>query len=391
LLVGGRYGAAIVATPSADRLPSQSLPSRSRQLVIGLSSPRPVRGVRFDPLAREGPMKAGLVGAPQSGKTTLFNALTALHRVSDAHVHLGAIKVPDPRVEALAAQLLVRQVKHAEFVFVDLPGWRAGDPGSEALKTIADADALCLVLRGFASLDGSPADPLRELRDFDGQLVLADLSVVDRRLDRLRKAHGGRTGSEFLELETLKKHLDAGRPLRTLSLSEAERKALAHVELLSLKPMLIVVNVGEAEAGKPVPAEIAAAQGAHGAEAIALSAAIEAEIADLDPLDQPTFLDSLGLSEPARDRFIHVAYHLLDLITFFTVGEDEVRAWTLKRGDKAPRAAARIDPELERSLSRVEVTHYDELVSAREKARSHLEGREYIVRDGDLLRMRSDH
>jgi ribosome-binding ATPase YchF (GTP1/OBG family) len=225
-------------------------------------------------------MKAGLVGAPQSGKTTLFNALTALHRVSDAHTHLGALKVPDPRLEALAAQFLVRKAKHAEIIFVDLPGTRAGELGADAQKALTDADALCLVVRGFATLAGSPAEPLRELRDFDGDLVHADLAVIERRLDRLRKAHGGRLGSEHLELERLKKHLDAGQPLRTLPLSDAERQALAHLELLSLKPLLVVVNVGEAEAGEPIPADLEAEQRLRGAEALALSAEIEAEITD---------------------------------------------------------------------------------------------------------------
>jgi ribosome-binding ATPase len=176
-----------------------------------------------------------------------------------------------------------------------------------------------------------------------------------------------------------------------LPMSDAERQALLHLELLSLKPMLIVVNVGDAEAGKPVPAAIEEEQRAHGAESLALCATLEGEIAELEPAEQPAFLESLGLSEPPRDRFIHAVYHLLDLVTFFTIGEDEVRALTLHRGDKAPRAAARINPELERSFSRVEVTHYDEILSARVKARSHLEGKEYVVRDGDVLRVRVEH
>ena len=335
-------------------------------------------------------MKAGLVGLPQSGKTTLFNALTALHRAG-AHPHLGAIKVPDARLEALAALFQVRKVTHAEIVFVDLPGARVSQLGGEALKTLADVDALCVVLRGFVGLDGSAPEPLRQLRDVDDDLVLADLAVVDRRLDRLRKTHGGRTGGEFHELETIRQHLGAGRPLRTLSISEAERQALAPFGLLSIKPMLVVVNVDEAGAGQPVPPEIEAEQRARGVETIALCAPLEAEIAELDPAEQPAFLESLGLTESVRDRFIHATYHLLDLLTFFTLGEDEIRAWTLHRGDKAPRAAGRLDPELERGFSRIEVTHYEELIAAREKARSHLEGKEYVVRDGDLLRVRGAH
>jgi ribosome-binding ATPase len=155
--------------------------------------------------------------------------------------------------------------------------------------------------------------------------------------------------------------------------------------------MLVVVNAGEADAGKPVTAEVEAEARAHGAEAIGLCATLEAEIAELDPAEQPAFLASLGIASPVRDRFIQATYHLLDLLTFFTVGEDEVRAWTLRRGDKAPRAAGRINPELERGFNRIEVTHHADVVSARDKARSHLEGKEYVVRDGDLLRVRIDH
>lgn len=333
-------------------------------------------------------MKAGLVGVPQSGKTTLFNALTALHRAG-AHAHLGALKVPDPRLETLAARYLVRKVMHAEIIFVDPPG--AGARGGEALKALGEMDALCLVLRGFTGADGSRPDALRQLRELDGELVAADLATVERRLDQLRKTHGGRSAGEYHELETIKQHLVAGRPLRSLSMSEAERQALAPFRLLSQKPMLIVVNVDEAVAGKPAPDEIAAEQAVHGAESLALCATLEAEIAELDPAEQPAFLTSLGLSAPVRERFIQATYHLLDLLTFFTVGEDEVRAWTLHRGDKAPRAAGRIDPELERGFSRIEVTHFEELGAARDKARSHLEGKEYVVRDGDVLRVRTDH
>ena len=335
-------------------------------------------------------MKAALVGLPQSGMTTLFNALTALHRAG-AHAHLGALKVPDPRVEALAALYLVRKATHAEIVFVDLPGARVAGLAGEALTMLADVDALCVVLRAFVGHDGSPPQPLHQLREIEADLVLGDLVVVDRRLDRLRKTHGGRGSGEYHELEAIERHLRADRPLRALSMSEAERRALAPFGLLSLKPMLAVVNMGEADAGKPVPAEIEAEQRARGGEAIALCATLESEIAELDPAEQPAFLESIGLSEPVRDRFIHATYHLLDLLTFFTVGEDEVRAWTLRRGDKAPRAAGRINPELERGFSRVEVTHYGELASTREKGRSRLEGKEYVVRDGDLLRVRTDH
>jgi GTP-binding protein YchF len=340
-------------------------------------------------------MKAGLVGFVGSGKTTLFNALTALHRKADAHVHLGAIKVPDPRIDALAKLYKPKKVTHAEVVFVDLPGPRGKGLDAEALRALADVDALCLVLRGFGGADGSAAAPVLDLREFDAELVLADLGVVERRLDRLRKEHGGRTGSEFHELEALQAHLEAGKALRLQKWSEAEQRELAHFAFASRKPMLAVLNTGEADAGRPIPPELEAEQAAHGAEAIALCASIEAEIAELDSAEQPAFLESLGLREPARDRFVHAAYHLLDLVSFFTVGEDEVKAWTIHRGDKAPRAAGRIHSDLERGFIRADVVHYDDFMAtpgdpkARERAKSRLEGKEYVVRDGDILHVRA--
>jgi GTP-binding protein YchF len=340
-------------------------------------------------------MKAGLVGSARSGKTTLFNALTALHRAGDAHVHLGAIKVPDKRIDALAALYKPKKTTFAEVVFVDVPGPRTKGLDADALRALADVDALCLVLRAFEGADGATPQPLPELRDFDAELALHDLAVIERRLDRLRKEHAGRTTAEYHELERLRQHLEAGKPLRTLAFSEAEQREMAHFGFLSRKPLLVVLNVGEADAGRPVPPELEAEQGAHGAESIALCASVEAEIAELDPSEQPAFLESLGLREPARERFIRAAYHLLDLVSFFTVGEDEVRAWTIHRGDKAPRAAGRIHSDLERGFIRAEVVHYEDFMGAsgepkaREKSKSRLEGKEYVVRDGDILHVRS--
>ncbi len=343
-------------------------------------------------------MKAGLVGYAQSGKTTLFNALTGLHKggpVARGQVNLGAIKVPDKRVDALAAIFKPKKTTFAEMRFVDVPGPAGKGSGldAEALRALAEVDAFCLVVRGFPAADGTPARPARELYDFDAELVLHDLAIVEKRLDRLRKEQHKGTG-EYHELERVHAQLDQGRPLRAMSFSEAEGKELAHFGFLSRQPLLVVVNVPEEAAAAPPPAEVEVAARDRAAEVLSLCAAVEAEIAELSPAEQPEFLQSLGLSEPARARFIRAAYRLLDLISFFTVGEDEVRAWPTRRGDRAPRAAGRIHSDLERGFIRAEVVHYDDFIAlgseskARHEGKLRLEGKEYVVKDGDILNIR---
>ena len=343
-------------------------------------------------------MKAGLVGYAQSGKTTLFNALTGLRKggpVARGQVNLGAIKVPDKRVEALAAIFKPKKTTLAEMRFVDVPGPAGKGSGldAEALRALAEVDAFCLVVRGFAAADGTPAEPARELYDFDAELVLHDLAIVEKRLDRLRKEQHKGTG-EYHELERVHAQIDQGRPLRAMSWSEAEGKELAHFGFLSRQPLLVVVNVPEEAAAAPPPPEVEVAARDRGAEVLSLCAAVEADIAELNPAEQPEFLQSLGLSEPARARFIRAAYRLLDLISFFTVGEDEVRAWPTRRGDRAPRAAGRIHSDLERGFIRAEVVHYDDFIAlgseskARHEGKLRLEGKEYVVKDGDILNIR---
>lgn len=336
-------------------------------------------------------MRAGLAGFARSGKTTLFNALTGLKRGPEAKLHLGAIKVPDPRLDALSALFRPRKTTPAEVLLADLPGPRGKGVSLEAdaLQALREVEALCLVLRAFEP----DADPLRDLRDYDAELILSDLQVVERRLHRLRQERN--SGGETQELQRVAKHLESGTPLRMLPMSEAEEHALAHFGLLSRKPLLIVVNVTESEAAKPLDEVVQDAAAGLGAEAIALSAEVEAEIAELPPPEQPDYLSSLGLREPARARFLRSVYALLHQISFFTVGEDEVRAWTIRRGDRAARAAGKIHSDLEKNFVRAEVTHYDDFIAAgsehraRETGKLRLEGKDYVVQDGDILHVRA--
>ena len=344
-------------------------------------------------------MKAGLVGYAQSGKTTIFNALTGLHKAGTpaarGHVNLGAIKVPDPRVDALSKIFKPRKTTFAEMLFVDVAGPQGKGAGlpAESLRALAEVDAFCLVVRGFVAPDGTPPDAARDLRDFDAELVLSDLDVIEKRLDRLRKEHG-KTGSEYHELERLHVHLEGGKALRAMRWSDAEEKEMAHFGFLSRRPLLVVVNVPEESAAQPAPPAVEAAALERSAEAIALAAPVEAEIAELPPADQPEFLESLGLAEPARARFVRAAYKLLDSISFFTVGEDEVKAWTIRRGDRAPRAAGRIHSDLERGFVKAEVIHYGDFVAAGSEAKARhdgklrVEGKEYVVQEGDILHVR---
>ena len=335
-------------------------------------------------------MRAGLVGFARSGKTRLFNALTGLKRGPEAKVHLGAIKVPDARLERLSAIFKPRKTTPAEVLLADLPGPRSKGVSLEveALQALREVDALCLVLRAFAE-----ADPLRDLRDYDSELILSDLQAAEKRLQRLRQERN--SGGEMHELQRVAKHLEQGAPLRTLTMSDAEEHALAHFGFLSRRPLLVVVNVAESDAARAVPGALQDAAAGLGAETIALSAEVEAEIAELPAEEQPEYLASLGLAETARARFLRAVHALLHQISFFTVGEDEVRAWTVRKGDRAARAAGKIHSDLEKSFVRAEVMHYDDFIAAgsehraREIGKLRLEGKDYVVQDGDILHVRA--
>lgn len=341
-------------------------------------------------------MKAGLVGYAQTGKTTLFNALTGLGMQTGAgraaKANLGVLKVPDVRIDKLSAIFKPRKTIYAEVSLIDVPGPRTKGGGldSATIQALREADALVVVVRGFDS--GEAPEPLRELIDFDAELLLNDQIVVERRLERLAKEKGH--DREKAVLDKCLTALNEGKALRLIGLTEEEEREIVSYAFLSLRPVLAVVNVGEDDAGKPLPAELVAAAKDRKFEVLGICAAVEAEISTLPKDEQADFLASMGIEEAASGRLIRAAYHLLDYISFFTVGEDEVRAWNVHRGDKAPRAAGRVHSDIERGFIRAEVMKYDEFIQVgnetrmKETGKLHVEGKEYVVQDGDILHFR---
>jgi GTP-binding protein YchF len=343
-------------------------------------------------------MKVGLVGFAGSGKTTVFNTMTGL----DAPVgfggslQLGIVKVPDSRIDRLSGMFKPKKTTYAEIAFCDVPGEHGAEKkglSSKALQQIRDQEALCLVLRDFVNpaIEGD-ADPLADLEAFHAECVLADLDAVERRLDRAKKDKPD--ALELAAFELMKATLEGELPLRSVPADQLKRSYLTGYGMLTDRPLLVALNRSEADAATPLPADLAARIDGLHAAGLVLSASVEAEIAALDPADQAAFLADLGLAEPALARFIRAAYGLLDLISYFTVGEDEVRAWTIRRGTNARRAAGRIHSDLERGFIRAEVIPYEVFIelgseaAVKDAGRLQVEGKDYIVSDGDILHVR---
>jgi len=343
-------------------------------------------------------MKIGLVGFAGSGKTTVFNTLTGLSVPTGfgGSVHLGTVKVPDERIDRLSAIFKPKKTTYAEIVFSDIPGEHGGEHRSlsrQALEPIRAQDVLCLVLRAFPNpaLEAK-ADPAAELEAFHTECVLADLEMVERKLDRAKKDKTDPLQTAAFEL--MKRTLEAELPIRSLPETVLHRDLLTGFTFLTDKPLLAVLNRSEAEAAEPMPEALAKRLTALSAAGLVLSASVEAEIAQLDPADQATFLADLGLAESARARFVRTAYELLDLIAFFTVGEDEVRAWPIPRGTHARAAAGKIHSDLERGFIRAEVMAYKDFIAhgsehaVKEAGKFKLEGKDYVVADGDIMSIR---
>ena len=345
-------------------------------------------------------MKVGLVGFARCGKTTIFNALTGMSAEvggfeTKPEAAIAVIKVPDPRVDALAEIVEPERTKYAEVSFLDFPpsAERKAALDTRSLAQMRELEALAQVVRAFADpMATTPADPLRDLRDFHTELLLADMGVIEKRLERLRK-EPGREREQAL-LEKCYRVLEDEKPLRGETFLPEEQLVLAGFAFLSHKPLLVVYNVEEDELQHPLPDEVAAYAEDNGLRIIPVCGQVEMEIAQLEEDERALFLDDLGVAESARDRFIRSAYEALKLLSFFTAGPNEARAWTISRGTTAVGAAGKVHSDMERGFIRAEVIAYGEYIAhrgeagCREAGKMRLEGKDYVVRDGDVIHFR---
>ncbi len=356
-------------------------------------------------------LRAGLIGLPHSGKTTLFQLLTSAreaprtgHAKTDANV--GVSRVPDERLDQLTALFNPRKRVPATVEFADMAAGRGDAKALLDVVAYRNADALLHVVRAWDDPalphPAGSVDPARDARTLEDELILADLGVVERRLERLerdlKKSPSADLRTEQAILARCQTTLESGTPLRMLGLSGDEAHRLRGFQLLSAKPQLLVVNLAETAAGRiddvaalPGLAPFVAASGAAG---VGVCARIELEIAALDPADAAAFLADLGLKESGLDRIIRAAYELLGYISFFTVGEDECRAWSIPRATPAQLAAGAIHSDIERGFIRAEVVTCDRLLergslaACRDHGELRLEGKEYLVKDGDVINFR---
>jgi GTP-binding protein YchF len=365
-------------------------------------------------------LSIGIVGLPNVGKSTLFNALLGAAQAAAANYpfctiepNVGVVPVPDRRLERLAALFKPKKTTPTTLEFVDIAGLVAGASkgeglGNQFLANIREVDAIAHVLRCFVDPDvvhvSGQVDPKGDKEVVETELMLKDLESVEKRRERSMKnaKAPGKPGelakAEVAVLDKVKAGLDAATPVRALKLTEDERAIVRELSLLTSKPVLFIANVDEAQLANadqdPAIRAVRELAESEGAQMVAISGKVESELAELPEADRAEYLKSLGLEEPGLDRLVHAGYALLGLITYFTAGEDECRAWTVRRGSLAPQAAGVIHTDFEKGFIKAEVIRIDDLLelksesACREKGKLRIEGKEYVVQDGDVMHFR---
>jgi len=358
-------------------------------------------------------MKIAIIGLANSGKTTIFNALTGLNLETTiyptvtAEPHIGVVKVPDVRLDKLTEIYNPKKTTHATVEYVDYIGLTKGDmvQNRKVFDLIKDADAIVHVVRAFeddsVTYPMESINPRRDAETIELEMIFGDLELVDKRLERMEQ--GLKRGKKPDETEKkiltkCKEILEKETALRDIDFSEEEQKTMRNLQFMSIKPGLVVLNVGEhdldSEKTKAITSELEKFFKGRQVKVLSLCGKIEMEIAQLSPEEAKAFLDDLGIAEPALNKLIHVSYDLLGLISFLTVGEDEVRAWTIARGMNAQKAAGKIHSDIERGFIRAEAVSYNDFIAhgnmagAREKGLLRLEGKTYEVKDGDIINFR---